>query len=136
MSRQSVSSLRQSFKSHDKFFLPLALFFVAIELSNVVTFVRPSFLSFVAIFISMSRKNSGASLGALLMQCHDRVIKCRDNTSAFRLPLCCDIHFCVATFFLYFFSYCVCDTPDPPPMCDVGQGCHCSFYLYTNKHVS
>ena len=41
------------------------------------------------------------------MQCHDRVINCHDNTSAFRLALCCDIHFYVATFFLYFFSYCV-----------------------------
>ena len=25
----------------------------------------------------------------------------------------------------------LCDTPDPAPMCDVGRGCHCSFYLYT-----
>ena len=24
-----------------------------------------------------------------------------------------------------------CDTYDLPPTCDVGRGCHCSFYLYT-----
>ena len=34
------------------------------------------------------------------MQCRDRVIKCRNNTSAFRLLLCCDIHFLCCNIFL------------------------------------
>ena len=82
----SVSSLIFLFICCDRvlnvltmFFLPFALFFVSIELSGVTR--------------------------ALLMKCRDKVIKCRDNTSAFRLPLCYDIHFYVATIFLYFFSY-------------------------------
>ena len=48
----------------------------------------------------MSRQNSGASLGSLLMQCCDNVIKCRDNISAFRIPLCCNI-FLVLILILY-----------------------------------
>ena len=48
----------------------------------------------------MSRQNSSASLGALLMQCCDNVIKCRDNISAFRIPLCCNI-FLVLILILY-----------------------------------
>ena len=65
---------------------------------NVVTVFQPFTLFSIAIFISMSQHNPGASSGALLMKCRDRVIKCHDNTSAFRLPLWCDIHFFVATF--------------------------------------
>ena len=88
----SLHFSRQGFKHRDNFFLPFTLFFVAI-------------------FISMSRQNSGASSGALLRQCRDRGIKCRDrgikccDNTAFRIPLCCDIHFRVATFFLYFSYY-------------------------------
>ena len=47
---------------------------------------------YVAIFNSMSQQNSSVYSGALLMKCHDRVIKCHDNTS---LPS--DFH-CVVTF--------------------------------------
>ena len=60
---------------------------------------------YVAIINSMLQQNSSAYSGALLMKCRDRVIKCRDNTSALRLSLCYDIHFCVATYFLYFILY-------------------------------
>ena len=80
----SLHLLQQNFKCCDKVFLSFALFFVTTELSSVVTFFLPLILSFVAIFISMSRQNSSAYSGALLMQC-------RDNTSAFRLSLWCNI---------------------------------------------
>ena len=77
----SLHLSRQSFKRRDKVFLPFALFFVATELSNVVTFFWPCILSFVVIFLYMSRQNSGASSGALLILCRDRIVKCRDNLS-------------------------------------------------------
>ena len=89
----------------DKVFLLLALFFVMTGLTNVVIIFFSSMHGFVVTFISMSRQNYSAPLGALLVQSCDRVKECRDNNFAFKLPLCCDIHFCVATFFLYFISY-------------------------------
>ena len=106
----SVSSLISLFMCHNRvlnvvkfFFLPFALFFVTTELSGIATFFLPSFLSFFAIFISMSQQHSSASSGALLMQCCDKVMKCHDNLSPFILPFCCDIYFCVAPFFFFVF---------------------------------
>ena len=98
LSRHNVECL-------NKVFLPLALFFIVIGLTNVATIFFSSVHGFVVTFISMSQQSYSASSGVLLVQCCDRVKKCRNNNFAFRLPLCCDIHFCVVTFLLYFISY-------------------------------
>ena len=102
----SLHLLRHSFKHHDKIFchFPYSLLQKNYQMSRYssslpsLVLLRYSFPCHYRILVLLQK----------LFSCKvATIIKCCDNTSAFRFLLCCDIHFCIATFFLYFFSCCV-----------------------------